>query len=259
MEERTARRIGAWLVIVLLIVLALGIIIAGTAVFMPEYNDEVAAQALIVTGDNRYWNDTAQWHAEMDALRTAKWDFFDIGVGAALVACCLLVFFVAFRLRDIRNIARIRTPKRRWVVLVWVVLSWLALAPAWCYSGIFVPIYRRYVPVWADSPGIPLTGIVTVVGLGLPIVSVIAMTILWKARLPESLWIWTAHRPLRFGLYTGGAALLMAFLLLWLVLAVLGGAHFDIPIIFSFAYLVLVMRSAALSRYADGCPGQAQA
>lgn len=74
---------------------------------------------------------------------------------------------------------------------------------------------------------------------------------LWRAKLPVGLWFKPQGQPLRMVIISSAAALLLFVLLLWFGVAVISGAPFDIPLIFIFAYLVLIMRAAALSRFGD--------
>jgi hypothetical protein len=219
---------------------------------LPEYTDPDRARSLI-SGDclSRAPSEdrrdcTAQWFKDMDALRTAKWTAYDSGRGLIALSLTALGYMALKRLWDLRRIADLSTPRFRLTFFVLGSAIWLAQIPVFRFR-LMEEASRNYFPWWADSLGIGFAMHTTAVEFGLPVLLVVGLVALFRARVPVSLWLFDRARRIRNIVWTivyGGVALV---LLLASVSEVIYGSFAMVPILLIGAYLAVATRAAVLS------------
>lgn len=101
---------------------------------------------------------------------------------------------------------------------------------------------------WSDVP-VPVVLAAVFYSLTLPVlVGVGWLTVLRRAKLPASLWLWNPQRRWRSAAWTCVYGALALLLSAGLVLAVIGGPFPVIPLLMTGIYLVLSARAATVSQ-----------
>lgn len=182
----------------------------------------------------------------MDEVRTSKWAVYDSGRGLIALSLMALAFMTLNRLWDLRRVANLSTPRFRLTFFALGTAIWLAQIPVFRFR-LMEEASRNYFPWWADSLGIPFAMHGAFVEMFFPVLLVIGVVALWRARLPAPLWLFDRTRRLRSivwtALYGGFAFVLFLASLDELV----RGSFAMVPILVIGAYLSLVTRAAVLS------------
>ncbi|KAA2241251.1 hypothetical protein [Salinarimonas soli] len=179
------RRARALVVACLLLTLA-GAVLLGMAARMPEYTDPTRAAELqnverpgARTDLDRF---SAEWHAEMDRLRTNKWPIHDLGRTLIALAATILVAALLFRAPTPQAFGAITTPR--------TVHGLLALTASVLAAPIPISVLwfsenqaRFSYPTWADSIGLPI-GLMTVTVLITGPVAWLAMFLVARGSQP---------------------------------------------------------------------------
>lgn len=129
---------------------------------------------------------TAQWHAEMDRVRTGKWLIHDLG--RALIALAVTLFGLAlfFKVRTWRELRRVRTPRTVGGLLVLaaaVIATPILISLLWQLEN----LERLTYPPWQDAVGVPvLTKVYVVLATG-PFIWLATLYLVRGARPPVRL------------------------------------------------------------------------
>jgi len=214
---------------------------AYTNLIEKEKWDSRASKKLGHSGSNKF---RKRYYREVSKLRTNKYDFLDIGTGTALFAITLLLFSFFFKIKNSRDLFRIRSPKR-WAVFLISNIVWLGFIPA---NFLFYTLNqsRGSYPWFADSIAIPIFNTAIVVIILLPILNIVIALFIYHSKLPAPLLA-------RFPKYTFFPILLelifgffLIILLLGLFELIISGDIIGTPICIIFIYLLLSLRAGKI-------------
>jgi hypothetical protein len=213
----------------------------ANAIQLREYPDAVASNPDL---DRQFY---LQWKRDLDSVRTAKWPLFDVGSGLMTLAASCAIAILLLGIHDRSDLAALRTPRRRWQILLLAGLLW-GLFWAACIAYLLVSFSRNEYPWWADSIIIPMMAATFVAVVFGPLVAAaIWFASLRHSSLPAPLWAWPARRGVLSAMaqiWWIGIAALGLFLLYD---ALRFEPFFFVPISIGVVYLGLVARAAAAS------------
>lgn len=243
--------LGAALVALCSWAAAEGIVLTNQAGRMPAFTDagrvEVLQSILLPDEPAERASFQDDYWRELKTLRTRKWVMLDCGRGLLALGSTGLTAILMLRLWDVRNLARIRTPRSTRSFLLLGVLAWSALVPAE-WARLIGIMGRGYLPYWADSVGLPALAWAFVVLTPLPVVvGLVWLVVLRRARLPTGLWRWDRARQVRSVVWSIACGVLMAPFAALLVGAVQDGRFLMVPLAAVLIYLVFSARAAVLS------------
>jgi hypothetical protein len=238
------------------IALILGVLALGWASQLSAYTDPDAAVELLRREPPvGLYRDSAQldaytrdWFTKLDALRTEKYPLFGRGAALILLGLCALAAAVAADAKRVQTLASLSSPSNRWLLIGLGVLgTWIVFAGA--FVDVFQAIYTHHVPPWADSPGIPIAALVAGSRFWTPVVLIVGLLLMFRARLPVRLLSWDQSRPV---LSIVTSVVFLPLLALALAAAALclvyGDGWLELPGYILWAYVIASTRSAVLSR-----------
>jgi hypothetical protein len=235
----------------LLLILAGGALLARSSHMAEWKNPTRAADMMVMTppeiGDVAYRTFMQRWHEERDTLRTEKWALFDFGTSLIALAVCLVATCLLLRIKRLCDIVSLKTPSRKWLILGLGLIAWFGLFLA-AWQGFLNDYQREEFPPWADSMGIPLSGLSTTALLGCLVLTPLAWFLaLRNAALPVDLWIWRHDAPLRSWFFSICAGISLCFGALELWGAFESGPYLMVPVVFLWIYATLAVRAAGIS------------
>jgi hypothetical protein len=134
------------------------------------------------------YGDSNRYFEEFERNVSVQARRFDLGLGLASLSASLLVLFATARIWTVERLKSLRTPRRRWQLVLVANLVWAYYV--WASLQILVLQFRRdEFPPWADSIGIAYAGIAAFGLLGGALMNVGLLACLFRARLPVGLWI----------------------------------------------------------------------
>jgi hypothetical protein len=243
-----------WGILFALLLCAVGAVLLSFSAELPEWTDLARANALFAamppddTGSAAYRAFTDRWFDDLAAVRTHKWQFFDLGSGLVAFACSGVLAIMALRIRNLADAVRLQTPKHRLTIAGLASTAWFG---AWFSSSqsLWLGLERREYPPWADSIFIGQAGITLTFAAGyLLMIFVLWLFFLRRAHLPAVLWIWP-----RASLMNRIYSALAAFSVLAGIAAIhdglFHGPYFLIPAALLWIYATLTARAAAISQF----------
>lgn len=237
----------------------LGIALIVWSLPMPVYADHAKAQEVLSRNcsfdearnapmsreDRRRCTDL--WFADMAAVRTSKWPLQDRGLALIAFAATVAGGIWYFRRDGATSWRELMTPRTRIGFLLTGMVIWGAQLPAHLFA-LGQNAGREMFPHWADSLGIPIHQLTWEMKVTLPIVTLLGIAALWRAKLPTSLWHWDRGKPWRCWGWSMLCAVATALLVADVSLALVGGRFLLVPLGCVGVYLVLSARAAMLSR-----------
>ena len=220
---------------------------------LPEWTDrakmeEVATDYPPSFNGPVYDEHNKRWHKRMRALRTAKWPLYDLGSGLIALSLSLAAGTIILKVRTGRDIAALRTPKRRMAILGMCTIAWIWFGLAFSYE-VLQDQERFMFPPWADTIIIPIAGICAFTLFGLVLLVPLAWIVaLRRARLPISFWAWRPDYPITSWAFSVCAAITALFGGIALCSALAAGPYVMVPATLLWVYGVLAVRAAALSQ-----------
>ena len=140
--------------------------------------------------------------ARYQALFTDHYPWKDAGIGLMLGAAMAAMIAVVMRRGAARGESWLRTPSGRWLFPLLGLLV-IGLTETVAVNGFMTDAYRRYLPVCADSWGIPVTISIDATLIVAPILLLLGTSIaLMFGKLPVTLWHWDRGRPVRSWIVT---------------------------------------------------------
>ncbi|GAA0558835.1 hypothetical protein [Rhizomicrobium electricum] len=232
---------------------AVGIYLVSLSLPMPEWTDEVRADAVkswLPPEDLRgatYDAYNRKWTAAMDAARTNKWPLYDAGTSLIATGVSLVLGTLLLGIRRGSDLGSLQTPKSRWFIVLLCTLAWFGL---WLtqWELVFQDFNRWRYPTWADTIAIPLASFTIYALVGWPVLALAGwFGALRKSVLPINLWVWRTDAPFRSYAFTALAWFALALVPLLLQGAFTGGPYWAVPEAFLWFYCVAITRAAALS------------
>jgi hypothetical protein len=235
-------------VALLTLVGARGVQLMTRAAEMPEYYavpSAVSGGDLPDDADARH-RFTQDWYRQDEAMRTPKWELYDLGRGLIALSASLLAGVALLRLWNARDIVQLKTPRSS----VWFLglggAIWLAQAPVEAQM-LQEHFDRGYFPWWSDIIAIPTMGVTLLVVLTLPIMMILGWVIvLWRAELPANMWAWDRDRPVRAVVWTALFGVVAA-VILWRLWDAVAYSYLSVPLGLIGLYLVLGARAAVVA------------
>jgi hypothetical protein len=111
----------------------------------PDDNKDSHAASL------KYW-------AIRDAQMTPKFSLQDYGFTSLTIGFALFILMLAFKIKSFEEFRDIKTPNRKWKVVLLGVLAAIS-GPIVYVISLFLDMARDEFPPWADSLGLPLAGV----------------------------------------------------------------------------------------------------
>lgn len=169
---------------------------------MPSYTDPAAKSEWDKKSQEAFGREGIEsfkhkYYEGVAALRTNRTDFMDLGLGFGSLSLRLLAGSLALRVRRLKDVAAIHSPRRTWKLFAMGNVFWLAMIPA----GFIVYTFRFErgdYPWFADSIGIGIIGQACVAVVGLPLMNVFFLAFATRGKHPAPIF---ALRP-RFDLET---------------------------------------------------------
>jgi hypothetical protein len=225
-------------------ILLIGLGLFSYSLTMDYYKDKRAAEELISKG---YDLNKSDYYKKEAKLRTHKLTFMDLGAGIAIASLVFLGFFVIKHIKTISDLIQIKSINKTTIFVLSNVL-WLILIPGtyWYYS--FRGARGDY-PPFADSIGIPIfTQVPLLLILMIPLNLFIGLTMI-KSTIPTQIFI-RAYK------YNGKAIFWELFFGFWLlinlfclIVLVIDGDHFSIPVNMFLGYVLLTLRAGQINRW----------
>ncbi len=164
--------------------ITLGTLIIGLGLFLysltiPYYKDKKSADKLLTESYNIDKKDYYKKEAE---LRTNKTKIMDFGAGLSIASGTILLFLIAFKLKETSDMKKVRTMNK---ILVFVTanLVWLLLIPGTYWYYTFRGGRGDY-PPFADSIGIPLATEIPICFMLMIPLNIFLLLTTYKAKLP---------------------------------------------------------------------------
>jgi hypothetical protein len=251
MTRRAGLTFGFMLVALCLVAISVGSALLVMANRTPAHTDERRADELARLYEQNYTTSNPERlepiRRQITALRTPKWKLYDAGLDICLLSTTLLLGVVIFRIWDVRNLRKLRTPRSRLALLGLASFALLALVPALQLQSDYEYARDDFAPAIDTGRGSALfLGAELFLLLWIPMMVVGRFIVLKHASLPESLWCWdgTQHyRSLILTTFFGLLAALLTTLLVWCAY----NLSWAIPSLLIGIYVALSSRAALVS------------
>jgi len=246
-----------WVLLAALALAAAGGYLVHYSNALPEWTDKAKAERLMsadMPGENlsrsarEAYNDN--WFREMDALRTSKWPFFDLGSGLIASAAMLAVGIFLLRIKTVADLCNLHTPRWHLFILGICASAWFLRGQGYAYS-VQMDYNRHMFAWWADSIGLGVGGVGAFHLIGLIVLTPLAWFLaLRHAPLPVSLWVWRQDALIASCFFS-----ICALAALWLaatdmLYALQFGPYRLVPAIWLWIYGTLCVRAAGISKFA---------
>ena len=238
--------------LLLTVLVAAGLGLFAYSLALPYYTNEKAAEELLnsnfLTRSGSAEDFKAEYYRKEAALRTPKLAYMDAGVGMALAAATVLLFFGIAGVRTVadgKHLTTLTKPN----LFVAANLVWLLTVPGtyWYYS---FRAGRGDYPPFADSIAIPIFTQIPVYLLALLPLNLFLLLTTIRAQLPTRIFLTAAHygkAALAWEVLFGTLLLLNA---VFLVELVLDGNHVFIIVNLFFTYVLLTLRAGQINKWA---------
>ncbi|MEM7179714.1 MAG: hypothetical protein AAF518_02295 [Spirochaetota bacterium] len=181
----------------------------------------------------------------MDLIGTINRNLLDLGAGLTMAAAILSLFFIAKKVYHISDLVKIMGIRKSSIIYLSNIIWWTLIPANWYY---YTHRYNRGdYPPHADSYVIGIMGMAYFTILFFPPLNLFLWLSMRKSILPAKIFTKPTH-------YTGIAliweiifVLCLLLNLLVLVLTIIDGDHFTIPIIMFFTYTLLVLRGGKIA------------
>lgn len=228
-----------------LIMFLLGMGLWGYSLSMEYYTDAEKMSEIEINVDLENPDYRQQYWKAREELETNKRRYMDLGSGVAIASGVLWLVCLVGRVREIRDLHRIRSldPK----VLVGVTYCvWLS-GIFWIFAEMVFRAYRNDFPWFADAIIIPIVEISVFIVIGCLPLAVLFAVSLPGSRHPVPIFIRTGKWTLRriFWELFFDVQFLIAFFLTLLIIET--GFHGVIPIFLFLDYLLLALRAGKLA------------
>ncbi len=178
--------------------------------------------------------------------RTYKIVAMDVGSSLILTSMTLLVFLSYFCIQTLSDLKKLRTlDKTRLFILSNIAYMMELPGDYWYY---YFRLTRWDYPVFADSIGIPLRDEELIFVVWFIIFEVFLLLMLYQVQLPTRLFYFPTRYTLLHILWEVFFTVLLLYSLVEILLSILAGDHFFVPIRFIFFYMFLTLRAGVLSR-----------
>jgi hypothetical protein len=167
---------------------------------------------------------------------------YDLGVGLASAGASMLVLIAVTRSWSVQRLRTLKTPRRRWPVVILSNAAWFYYI--WATTQYLILQARRdEFPPWADSIAIPMAGLGMSLIFGFIVINIGLAVYLYGAKLPASMW--TRPRTVRSWVLNAGVAVALLGCAWAGCDAVRFGDAFSPPAVVAVSYLLLVGRASA--------------
>jgi len=224
--------------LVSIVLMIIGIILFCYSFVLPYYKDQKAASNLLVESYSMNKND---YYKQEAALRTNKTTFMDVGAGLTIAAVSILLFLIQSKIKTVSDYKTLQTFKNKTDVFV-SNLVWLLLIPGTFWYYYFRGVRGDY-PPFADSIGIPLMEQIPTILFALIPLNLFLLFTIRKTSLPAKLFIKPAYYNAPIILWEVFFGFWLLLSLLCLILFIMDGDHFSIPVNLFFTYILLTLRA----------------
>lgn len=180
-------------------------------------------------------------------LKTNKVAFMDLGAGLAIGSTTILFFLVFTKVNTFKDFKNIKTITKI-ATFISANLVWLIMLPGTHWYYMFRAGRGDY-PPFADSIGIPLMIQIPVfLFLLIPLNIFLILTTI-KTNLPTKLFVKPeqySNAMILWEIFFGFWLLLNIF---FLIILVIDGDHFSIPVNLFFTFILLTLRAGQISKY----------
>jgi hypothetical protein len=249
MTKKTGLLFGAVLLALSLVTTGVGLALLVISYPMPPHTDAQRAAELTASYEQNIEKMTVEQREsikqEMGSLRTSKWRLYNSGLSMCLVASCLILAMLYFRLWDLRNLRTVTTPQTRLVLLAIASAAWWALLPALQLTELDEYAQDDLTPHIDTGHGL-MFFLAPAFSEGWAMLAIGGFFVLKNARLPANLCCWDRVRPYRSIVLTalfGLASTVFTILIIWSV----GSFPWGLPSLIAGLYVMLSTRATLLN------------